>query len=82
MATDDEGRLRGGYAEIKTQRERLAVRPAPLFSQQQQVLTSLVAKWVAGFNRAEDGTRTRYPQPRSVRTLRVSTGGLDLLRVA
>jgi hypothetical protein len=33
------------YAEIKTQRERLAVRPAPLFSQQQQMLTSLVADW-------------------------------------
>ena len=33
-------------------------------------------------NGAEDGTRTRYPQPHSVRTLRVSSGGLDLVRRA
>jgi hypothetical protein len=33
-------------------------------------------------NGAEDGTRTRYPQPRSVHTLRVRDGGLDLVRHA
>jgi hypothetical protein len=36
----------------------------------------------AGPNGAEDGTRTRYRQPRSVRTLRVRDGGLDLVRHA
>jgi hypothetical protein len=34
------------------------------------------------WKRSEDGTRTRYPRPRLLRTLRVRDGGLDLIRFA